>query len=202
LTLIEVAEIVGIISFSLSGFFIAVSSKLDILGVFIASFLTALGGGVIRDVLVGRELYAFSNNLASILVISVVITAILFRLQRFANIEKSPYFMVADTLGLVSFAISGALVGVEAEFNFFGVILLSLITAVGGGVLRDMLINKIPMVLVSEFYGTVAIFVGILIYTLGVIEMLNFLTIMNVFFVGIALRFFAFYKDWHLPKIL
>ena len=202
MTIIEVAEIIGILSFSLSGFFIAVSSKLDILGVFIASFLTALGGGVIRDLLVSRDLYAFSNNLASILVISVVITAILFKLQRFANMEKSPYFMVADTLGLVSFAISGALIGVEAEFNFFGVILLSLITAVGGGVLRDMLINKIPMILVSEFYGTVAIFVGVLIYALGLIEMLNFLTIMNVFFVGVALRFIAFYKDWHLPKIL
>ena len=202
MTIIEVAEIIGILSFSLSGFFIAVSSKLDILGVFIASFLTALGGGIIRDVLVGRELYAFSNNLASILVISVVIIAILFKLQRFANMEKSPYFMVADTLGLVSFAISGALIGVEAEFNFFGVILLSLITAVGGGVLRDMLINKIPMILVSEFYGTVAIFVGVLIYALGLIEMLNFLTIMNVFFVGVALRFIAFYKEWHLPKIL
>jgi uncharacterized membrane protein YeiH len=202
LTLIEVAEIVGIISFSLSGFFIAVSSKLDILGVFIASFLTALGGGVIRDVLVGRELYAFHSNLASILVISVVLIAVLFRLQRFSDIEKSSYFMVADTLGLVSFAISGALVGVGVEFNFFGVILLSLITAVGGGVLRDMLINKIPMILVSEFYGTVAIFVGILIYGLDLVEMLNFLTIMNVFFVGVALRFIAFYKDWHLPKIL
>jgi uncharacterized membrane protein YeiH len=202
LTLIEVAEIVGIISFSLSGFFIAVSSKLDILGVFIASFLTALGGGVIRDVLTGRELYAFSNNLASILVIAVVIVAILFKLQRFYNIEKSPYFMIADTLGLVSFAISGALVGVEAGFNFFGVILLSLITAVGGGVLRDMLINKIPIVLVSEFYGTVAVFVGILIYGLGTIELLNFLTIMNVFFVGVSLRFIAIYKEWHLPKIL
>jgi uncharacterized membrane protein YeiH len=202
LTLIEVAEIVGIISFSLSGFFIAVSSKLDILGVFIASFLTALGGGVIRDVLTGRELYAFSNNLASILVIAVVIVAILFKLQRFYNIEKSPYFMIADTLGLVSFAISGALVGVEAGFNFFGVILLSLITAVGGGVLRDMLINKIPIVLVSGFYGTVAVFVGILIYGLGTIELLNFLTIMNVFFVGVSLRFIAIYKEWHLPKIL
>jgi len=201
-TLIEVAEIIGILSFALSGFFIAVSSKLDILGVFIASFLTALGGGVIRDVLVGRKLYAFSNNLASILVIAVVVVAIIFKLQRFANIEKSPYFIVADTFGLVSFAISGALIGVEAEFNFFGVILLSLITAVGGGVLRDMLINKIPMILVSEFYGTVAIFVGITIYILGTIDLLNFLTIMNVFFIGIALRFIAFYKDWHLPKVL
>jgi hypothetical protein len=135
LSIIEVAEIVGILSFSLSGFFIAASSKLDILGVLIASFLTALGGGVIRDVLAQRELYAFTNNLASILVISVVFIAIVLKLQRFKELEKSTSFMVVDSLGLVSFAISGALVGVEAEFNFFGVILLSLITAVGGGVI-------------------------------------------------------------------
>lgn len=202
MSLIEVAEIIGIFSFALSGFFIAAGSKLDILGVFIASFLTALGGGVIRDVLVGRELYAFSNNFASILVITVVVVAIFFKLQRFANIEKSSYFVIADTLGLVSFALSGALVGVQAEFNFFGVVLLSLITAVGGGVLRDMLINKVPLILVSEFYGTVAIFVGVLIFMLDIFASLNFFTIMIVFFMGLGLRFIAFYKAWHLPKIL
>lgn len=202
MTLIESAEIVGIISFALSGFFIASSCKLDILGIFIASFLTALGGGVIRDVLVGRELYAFTNNFASILVILVVIIAVLFKMHRFANIEKSSFFMIADTLGLVSFAISGALIAYEAEFNFFGVVLLSLITAVGGGVLRDMLINKIPLILDSEFYGTVAIFIGVFIYILGSIDFLNIFSIMVVFSVGLTLRFVAYYKKWHLPKIL
>ena len=202
MSIIEVAEIVGILSFSLSGFFIAASSKLDILGVLIASFLTALGGGVIRDVLAQRELYAFTNNLASILVISVVFIAIVLKLQRFKELEKSTSFMVVDSLGLVSFAISGALVGVEAEFNFFGVILLSLITAVGGGVLRDMLINKVPMILVSEFYGSVAIVVGLLVYVFASFDMLNFLTILNVFFVGLALRYVAIKRDWHLPKVL
>ncbi len=202
MNLIEVAEIVGIVSFAFSGFLIATGCKLDILGVFIASFLTALGGGVIRDVLTSRELYAFHSNLASILVITVVLVATMFKLQRFSTIEKSPYFVIADTLGLVSFAISGALVGVASEFNFFGIVLLSLITAVGGGVLRDMLINKIPIILTSEFYGSVAIFVGVCIYTLDLINMLNFFSIMSVFIIGLVLRFVAFYKQWHLPKIL
>ncbi len=202
MNLIEVAEIVGIVSFAFSGFLIATGCKLDILGVFIASFLTALGGGVIRDVLTSRELYAFHSNLASILVITVVLVATMFKLQRFSTIEKSPYFVIADTLGLVSFAISGALVGVASEFNFFGIVLLSLITAVGGGVLRDMLINKIPIILTSEFYGSVAIFVGVLIYTLDIIGILNFFSIMTVFVIGLVLRFVAFYRQWHLPKIL
>lgn len=202
MNIIEIAEIIGIISFALSGFLIAVEVKLDILGIFISSFLTALGGGVTRDVIVGRELFAFSNNYASLLVIAVIMIAIFFKVQRMdENIEKHPLFMTADTLGMVSFAISGALIAQHAGFNFFGVILLSLITAVGGGVMRDILINKIPLVLVSEFYGTVAIFVGILIFIFGVLSWLNPWTIMIVFVVGVWLRFIAVSKEWHLPKI-
>jgi len=117
------------------------------------------------------------------------------------DIEKHPLFMSADTLGMVSFAISGALVAQEVGFNFFGVMLLSLITAVGGGVMRDILINKIPLILVSEFYGTVAIFVGILIFLLGVLSWLNPWTIISVYVVGVWLRFVAVSKEWHLPKI-
>ena len=202
MNILETAEIIGIISFALSGFLIAVEVKLDILGIFIASFLTALGGGVIRDVIVGRELFAFSNNYASVLVIAVIMIAIFLKAQRMEeDIEKHPLFMVADTFGMVSFAISGAMVAQEAGFNFFGVILLSLITAVGGGVMRDILINKIPLILVSEFYGTVALFVGILIFILGVLSWLNIWSIIIVFCVCVLLRFIAVSKEWHLPKI-
>jgi len=202
MNILEMAEIIGILSFALSGFLIAVEVKLDILGIFIAAFLTALGGGVIRDMIVGRELFAFTNNYASVLIILVIMIAIIFKMQRLENIEKHPFFIVADTLGMVSFAISGALIAQEASFNFFGVILLSLVTAVGGGVMRDVLINKIPLILVSEFYGTVALFVGLLIFLLGLMHILNAFTILIVFSVGVLLRFLAVYKEWHLPKIL
>ena len=202
MNILEVAEIVGIVSFALSGFFIATCNKLDILGIALAAFLTALGGGVVRDILSNRELFAFHNNLASILVIVVVFFAILLKLHRFEKIEKSPFFIISDTLGLVSFAISGAVVAVEVDFNFFGVVLLAFITAVGGGVMRDMLINKIPFVLVSEFYGSVAILVGVLIYLLNQIDLLNFITILIVFGFGMILRLVAYYKNWHLPKIV
>ena len=202
MSILEVAEIIGILSFALSGFLIAVEVKLDILGIFIASFLTALGGGVIRDVIVGRALFAFTNNYASLLVLAVIMIAIYLKVQRMENdIEKHPLFIWADTLGMVSFAISGALVAVHAGFNFFGVILLSLITAVGGGVMRDILINKIPLILVSEFYGSVALFVGMLIFLLAQLAWLNPWTIMIVFVVGVGLRFIAISRHWHLPKI-
>ncbi len=202
MNILEIAEIIGILSFALSGFLIAVEVKLDVLGIFISAFLTALGGGVIRDVIVGRELFAFTNNYASVLVIAVIMIAIFFKVQGLEkDIEKHPLFMTADTLGMVSFAISGALIAQHTGFNFFGMILLSLITAVGGGVMRDILINKIPLILVSEFYGTVALFVGLLIFILGVFSWLNPFSIIIVFVVGVGLRFIAVSREWHLPKI-
>ncbi len=201
MTILEIAEIIGILSFALSGFLIAVEGKLDILGIFIAAFLTALGGGVVRDVIVEKTPFAFTNNYASLLVVVVIMIAIYFKMQGLKDIEKHPLFITADTLGMVSFAISGAMVAQEANFHFFGVVLLSLVTAVGGGVMRDILLNHIPLILVSEFYGTVALFVGLLIYLLAYFAFLNPFSVIVVFIIGVGLRFVALHKGWHLPKI-
>jgi len=95
--IIELAEIIGVLSFSLSGFLIAIESKLDLLGIFISSFLTALGGGVIRDVIVGKDLYAFENNFASLLVIFVVLIGILLKIKNCSCVEKHPLFVISDT---------------------------------------------------------------------------------------------------------
>ena len=76
---LEIADIIGIICFVLSGFMMAVHHKLDILGVFIASFLTALGGGMIRDILADRTPYVFTTNLPVILVVGTVLIALLFK---------------------------------------------------------------------------------------------------------------------------
>jgi uncharacterized membrane protein YeiH len=117
------------------------------------------------------------------------------------EIEKKFYFIISDTLGLVSFAISGALVGLHAEFNFFGVILLALLTAAGGGVMRDILLNRVPILLTSEFYGTVALLVGGILYVLDYYQLLGLISLMGVFGFGVGLRLLAYYKEWHLPKI-
>ena len=79
---LEIADIIGIICFALSGFMIAVHHKLDILGVFIASFLTALGGGMIRDILADRTPYVFTTNLPVILVVGTVLIALLLKLHK------------------------------------------------------------------------------------------------------------------------
>ena len=201
LNLLDFADSVGVIAFALSGFFVASKHHLDLLGVAIASFLTALGGGIIRDVIVGVPPASFIQYFPIMLVMGVMVLASLFKLHRMPSIESKPYFILSDTLGLASFAITGALVGIEHQFNLLGVMSLSLITAVGGGVMRDILLNKIPFFLKSEFYGVVALMMGLMVYVAHLFSYHSVYVLFGIFSVGVLLRLVAYYKQWHLPKL-
>ncbi|MGM0519485.1 MAG: trimeric intracellular cation channel family protein [Campylobacterota bacterium] len=201
MTALELADIIGVLSFALSGFLIAVHHKLDMLGVFICAFLTALGGGMTRDVLANKTPFIFTDILPIILVIATVFTSLLFKLHKIDDLEGKTAFIVSDAIGLVSFAITGSLVAIENDFNFLGVLILAFITAVGGGTIRDILLNRVPSILVSEFYATVAIIVGLITYTLDLLDLRSIPTLIIVFIFGLTLRLLAFYKNWHLPKL-
>ena len=198
---LEIADIVGIICFALSGFLISVHYKLDILGVFISSFLTALGGGMIRDVLADRTPYVFTTNLPVILVVATVAIALLFKLHKIADLEGKTAFIISDAIGLVSFSITGSIVAIQNDFNFLGVLILAFLTAVGGGTIRDILINRVPSILVSEFYATVALIVASIIFVLELLHLRSLPTLTLVFIFGVVLRILAYYKKWHLPTL-
>jgi uncharacterized membrane protein YeiH len=198
---LQIADIIGIISFALSGFLIAVHYKLDILGIFISSFLTALGGGIIRDTIANKTPYVFDANLPIMLVTGTLIFSLIFKLHKITNFEGKTAFIISDAIGLSSFAITGSLIAIESDFNFLGVLMLAFLTAVGGGTLRDILINKVPSILVSEFYGTVAIIVGIITYILHLGDQINLLSLTVLFIFGVSLRLLAFYKKWNLPVL-
>ncbi|MFY9093867.1 TRIC cation channel family protein, partial [Aliarcobacter butzleri] len=101
----------------------------------------------------------------------------------------------------VSFSIAGAIIAINSGFNFLSVLILAFITAVGGGTIRDILINKVPFILVSEFYASVALIVGIAVYILELFEIRNLFTLSIVFILGVALRIVAYYRKWHLPTL-
>lgn len=201
MTALQIADIIGIISFAISGFLIAVHYKFDILGIFISSFLTALGGGMIRDVIANRTPYVLNDNLPIILVSTTLFLSLILKLHKKTDLESKTAFIVSDAIGLVSFAITGALIGLHSEFNFLGVLMLAFLTAVGGGTIRDILINKVPSILISEFYGTVAIIVGLITYFLHLLEQTSILNLTILFIAGVTLRLLAYYKKWQLPKL-
>ncbi len=201
MTILTLAENIGILSFALSGLLISYKERLDILGLFIIMFLTALGGGVVRDMLLGDPPYSFTHLLPVSMVLFVMAVGLFFKLHRNESLERNFWYILSDTLGLVSFAIAGAIVALKAGFNIYGVIFLSLITAIGGGTLRDVLLNQIPFFLKSEFYGSVAMIIGILVYILSMSDLLNPWTLLLLFVSGVALRLLAYYRGWHLPRI-
>lgn len=199
--LVLAADILGIIAFALSGFLVGVRNNLDLLGLIISASLTALGGGVVRDVILGRTPFAFNEYYPAITVIVTIFLAFSFRLYRREQLERQWLFIISDTIGLVAFSITGALLAIEVEFNFFGVMILSFLTAVGGGVLRDTMINQVPSVLISDFYGSIAIIVSVLLLLLAKIDMINTLGVAGVAAFAILLRLLAVHKQWHLPKL-
>lgn len=195
----EITEYIGIVAFAMSGFFVATKNRLDLLGVLIATFLTALGGGILRDIAVDRVPYTFLNNYPAIIVASVMLLLIIFKFHKRNSIENKPIFIMSDSIGLVSFSISGAIIGIEHHFNLAGVLSMAFLTAVGGGIARDVIINEVPFVFKTGFYGTISLLIGCILYILEQFHLITFLSITTLFFFGVGLRIVAYYKKWSIP---
>ncbi len=195
----ELSEYIGIIAFSMSGFFVGVRNKLDLLGILIATFLTALGGGILRDIAVDKVPFTFSHNYPALIVITVLLLLIIFKFHKRNSIENKALFILSDSIGLISFSISGALIAIEYNFNLTGVISMAFITAVGGGIARDVIINEVPFVLKTGFYGIISLLIGLILYLLNIYNLISLTTISLIFFLTLSLRIVAYYKNWSIP---
>ena len=195
----ELAEYIGIVAFSMSGFFVGVRNHLDLLGVLIATFLTALGGGIIRDIGVDKTPFSFTHTYPALIVVIVLVLLILFRFHKRNSLENKALFIWSDSLGLVSFSISGALIAIEHHFNLAGVVAMAFTTAVGGGIVRDVIINEIPFVLKTGFYGTISLLIGLTLYILDQYSLISFSSITILFVGAFVLRLVAYYAKWSIP---
>lgn len=199
--ILEIAEYLGIIAFSASGFYIGKRNNLDLLGIYIVAFLTALGGGILRDVIIGRPPISFTQPLPIFIVTTITTILIILKHYQDDSIDSKPIFVLTDAIGMVSFAISGAMVTLDTEFNLVGVASMAFVTAVGGGIFRDILINQIPYVLKGGFYGIIAIGIGISVYVLKILGLLNAVSIIVLFVSAVMLRMHAYRQDWSLPRL-
>lgn len=194
-------SVIGTVAFAVSGYLLGVRKQLDLLGIIIVTLLTAIGGGVIRDVLVGRMPQVFLDNTNLIIIAITLLVAMAARLHKREHELLTTLFIVADSIGLVAFSLAGAKLGVEYHINAFGVILLGFVTAVGGGIVRDMMVNDVPFILHKDFYGTVSIVVAVALYVLAMLGWDHMLAVQLVFLSGVALRLVAHWGELSLPKI-
>ena len=162
-----ITEWIGTISFSVSGSLVAIRHNLDLFGVATVGAITAIGGGIMRDIMIGNTPpKIFSNSL--VLLVAVATSIIVFLITYFNRknfkmlSEKIDTINVLfDALGLASFTIAGTEVACLASFedNALLVITLGVITGVGGGILRDVLVNEKPYILTKHIYAVVSILV-------------------------------------------
>lgn len=200
MTTTEIIHIIGTVAFALSGYLVGVRKRLDMLGVLILALLTAVGGGIMRDAIIGRIPLVFTQNTAWVVIGITLLLAWLFKLQKSRKRELAAVFVWADSLGLVAFTITGAQLGLSLDLNIFGVVMLGFITAVGGGIVRDMLVNDIPMILRKDFYGTVAVIISLAMYFLNMLGWINPLVLNVLLVAGYALRLWAHRVAWTLPR--
>jgi uncharacterized membrane protein YeiH len=151
-------DIVGTIVFAITGAVSAVKLRLDMLGVVVFGCTVGVGGGILRDVIIGATPAAALQN--EIYLISCIITGVLiFFISPFLSRHRE-IIMICDAFGLGIFTAIGAAKGAQYDLGPVGIMLCSTLSAVGGSILRDVMSRRIPAVLVSDFYATAAIIGG------------------------------------------
>jgi uncharacterized membrane protein YeiH len=151
-------EIAGTVAFAISGSFSAMQKRLDVFGVLIMGFVTAIGGGTIRDVLIGDTPVAWMRDYKLLLIILATV-AVTIVFKKFIKTFKITLFLF-DALGLGLFTIIGVQKGLVAGLNPGVCVALGTITGCFGGVVRDILLNDIPLIFRKEIYATACIIGG------------------------------------------
>ncbi|MCP5206528.1 MAG: trimeric intracellular cation channel family protein [Hahellaceae bacterium] len=193
-----VLDLFGVFVFALSGGFDAAKYKLDILGIMVLAIATGVGGGIMRDVLLGVNPPAAFTNETYLLVCLAGGLVVFF----FANRVEKHYDWVryADAIGLGVFAAIGAAKAIDYGLGWVGVLMISTMTATGGGLIRDLLVREIPMILRADFYASAAIIGGLtflLAHRLGLdVQIQTALSALT----AIAARLLAMRYGLSLPK--
>ena len=202
--LFEFFVAIGTIAFAMSGAFKAIRHELDVLGLLVLGFATAIGGGLIRDALLHRTPAAFiDNGPAAYALLGCLIVLVSHWLSRKVwglTDPDSRTFLILDAIGLAAFTVLGASAGATAGLNVFGIVMLAAITGVGGGMIRDLLVGEIPLVLKADFYATATIIGAIVFFLLGWLSVDPATNSAVTFIITLLLRLLAIQYKWQLPK--
>ena len=192
-------DLFGTVAFAITGAFKAIEKKFDVIGILVLATITGVAGGTIRDVILGRIPNSIADPTYVIVTIASGITIFFLysRLKKHWNL-----FLKFDAIGLGVFTIIGATFAYNIfGLNFLAILLAGVLTAAGGGILRDIFVNQVPIVFIKEFYLS-ASFIGIVIFSviLYFTNELYYATIVGIALTS-SLRLIAMKYNWNLPKV-
>lgn len=193
-----IIDILGTFSFAVSGAFLAMQKKLDPFGVLVLSFVTAIGGGTLRDMMIGNLPVSWlRNEMATIVIFSSAIATMFF--GRFLKQFTTTLFLF-DALGLGLFTLIGIELGIDKGFSIGICIALGTITACFGGVIRDVLLNDVPLLFRKEIYAMACIAGGLIYFLLKKINMAADMSKIICVLVIFAIRVMAVRYKLSLPQ--
>ncbi|MFB0904351.1 MAG: trimeric intracellular cation channel family protein [Nonlabens sp.] len=195
---IEVIDLLGTIAFAISGALAAFSKKLDPFGIVIVSFVTAAGGGTLRDVLIGVDPVSWMRNMN--LIYTVLICVIITFFFRKYLLKLSKTLFLFDAIGIGFFTVVGLEMGLTAGLNPLICIILGCITACFGGVIRDILVNEIPVIFRKNIYATACILGGGIYFLLLRLKLPSEIVFPVSGIMVIAIRVFSVVFKINLPS--
>lgn len=203
------AELIGTIAFALSGTLLAIRKKLDIFGMLVLSVTTALGGGTIRDLILGhtppRMFYSFEYvGLAMAVTLAVFLGLKVTKKKELVLGSQLDFlYTLCDAVGLGIFSVVGTQAGITAGYgdNAFLCVFLGMLTGVGGGALRDMMCGDIPGILYRHVYAVAAIFGGGVFYVLAHLGPDGTVASLVAMSATVVLRMLAWHYRWNLPRV-
>ncbi|WP_259424548.1 trimeric intracellular cation channel family protein [Bacillus velezensis] len=191
----ELLSVIGIIAFAVSGAIVAMEEEYDILGVYILGIVTAFGGGAIRNLLIGVPVSALWEQ-GAFFQIALASVTIVFLFPKLLLRHWSKWGNLSDAIGLSAFAIQGALYAVKMGHPLSAVIAAAVLTGSGGGIIRDLLAGRKPLVLKSEIYAVWAALGGLIV---GLGWAGNAAGLYALFLVLVACRICSYVFRWRLP---
>lgn len=195
--MLTIIYLVAIAAEAMSGALAAGRRNMDIFGVAVIAFVTALGGGTIRDMVLGRFPIGWTQHPEYIyLVITAgLITTLVARYMH----HLKRVFLVLDAMGLIAFSLIGSQIALEMNYSIIVVIMAGMITGIFGGILRDVLCNQVPVVFRRELYASISLAVCILFLILREIGLEADSNTIVSFVLGLTFRLLAIWRGWGLP---
>lgn len=189
-------NIIGTVAFVISGAVIAMEEEYDLLGVIVLGMATAFGGGILRNILLGIPLTAFWNQ-GTLFTIALITMLIVFVLPHKYIGYWNRWGMFFDAVGLSAFAIQGAMYATQMHYPLSATLVAAVLTGIGGGIIRDVLAGRKPLVFKEEIYAVWAMVAGLSVglkWTTSVSELYA------LFVAIIACRMVSVNRGWKLPR--
>ena len=197
---IYVLDLFGTMAFAVTGAFKAIEKKFDIVGIIILATITGVAGGTIRDIIIGK---VPPNSIADPAYIAITVATGIVIFLLFSRLKKHwNLFLKFDAIGLGVFTIIGATFAYNIfGLNFLAIAFAGIVTAIGGGILRDVFVQDTPIIFVKELYAS-ASFIGVVVfYFILVLDGSLYLATILGIIITTGLRMVAMKFNWNLPRV-